>query len=59
MAAPPVNGRRQYIAAAKLNPVERRALHDVMARHQLSSISDAVRLGLELAGKLPSQPSKA
>ena len=41
---------RNYIAAAKLNPVERQLLQGVMARHQIS-ISQALRLGLQLANK--------
>lgn len=36
---------RNYIAAAKLNPVERQLLQGVMARHHLN-ISQALRLGL-------------
>lgn len=59
MPAPSANGYRQYIAAAKLNPTERQLLHGVMAHHQIS-ISGALRLGLELAGKLaPPMPSNA
>ena len=50
MPAPVAPGTRSYIAAAKLNPVERQLLQGVMARHQIS-ISQALRLGLQLANK--------